>query len=216
MSSKRPVLLKLILVGESGVGKTSVLWTLCEKKLRGDESMTPTIGVDFLSHQVSLDGSRTATLQIWDTSGQERFRSITSPFFRGADGVLFVFDVTSRASFDALDGWISTTQQYFSDGVIPAAILVGNKVDSAPDERAVSAADAQRLAAKHQLAAYVETTATGRDSVVKAFEALTAAIRIKPNNPVEPTPVMMLAAFNGRRSVLDDQQQRQSSYCCSK
>lgn len=215
MSSKRPVLLKLILVGDSGVGKTSVLWTLCEKKLRGDELRTPTIGVDFLSHQVSLDGSRTATLQIWDTSGQERFRSITSPFFRGADGVLFVFDVSSRASFDALDGWISTTQQYFSDGVLPAAILVGNKVDCGPDERAVSAADAQRLAEKHQLAAYVETTANGRDSVVKAFEALTAAIRIKPNNPVEPTPVMMLSAFNGRRAVLEDHQHKSSS-CCSK
>jgi small GTP-binding protein len=216
--STKPILLKVVLIGESGVGKTSLLWSLCNRKLKDGESMQPTIGVDFLTHKTSVKlsngNSREATMQIWDTSGQERFRSIASPFYRGADAVVFVFDVTNRASFEALSFWIGKLREFFADGGLPNALLVGNKVDCAADLRAVTRDEAQKFAQANELVRYMETAASARDTVEAAFDALADAIRTNDrHSPFEPTPVMMLSAYNGRLRV--KQEPASSKSCCS-
>jgi small GTP-binding protein len=219
MSSNRPVLLKIVLIGDSGVGKTSLLWSLCERKCGENELIQPTIGVDFLTHKTTVrlsnGKSRDASLQIWDTSGSERFRSVAAPFYRGADGVVFVFDVTNRGSLNALSFWIAKMREFFADGELPAAVLVGNKTDAAPVARVVTAAEAQAFAQANGLARYLETAAAARDSVVAAFDALTAEIRVKESSTFEPTPVMMLSAYNGRHARVNVESDSRST-CCSK
>lgn len=109
-----------------GVGKSCLLLRFC------DDSFTPsfitTIGIDFKIRTVEIEGKR-IKLQIWDTAGQERFRTITNAYYRGAMGILLVYDVTDERSFNNVRNWIRNTEQYASEGV--NKILIGNKCDMA-------------------------------------------------------------------------------------
>ena len=103
-SSEKPLLLKLLLIGDSGVGKTNILTRFAENKFA--ENYITTIGVDFKVKTVEIDG-RPVKLQIWDTAGQERFRTITTTYYRGTHGVMVVYDVTNGASFSNVKLWLS-------------------------------------------------------------------------------------------------------------
>ncbi|KAK9760953.1 GTP-binding protein, partial [Basidiobolus ranarum] len=117
-------LIKLLLIGDSGVGKSCLLLRFC------DDSFTPsfitTIGIDFKIRTIDLDGKR-IKLQIWDTAGQERFRTITTAYYRGAMGIIVVFDVTDERSFNNVRNWIKNVEQHANEGV--SKILIGNKCD---------------------------------------------------------------------------------------
>jgi len=161
-------LVKTIIVGDSGVGKTCIL------RRFNDESFVEfhmtTIGVDFAVKHVEI-GGKIAKLQIWDTAGQERFHTITTAYFKGADALLLVFDVTNPESFEHCERWLKEIKEH-TDGAIPEIILVGNKVDMKPEERLVPSITAQQFAEQAQVP-YIETSAKESTGVDEAFANVT-------------------------------------------
>ena len=103
MSNRKKVLLKVIILGDSGVGKTSLMNQYVNRKFSNQYKAT--IGADFLTKDITLEDGRQVTLQIWDTAGQERFQSLGVAFYRGADACVLVYDVTSQNSFKTLETW---------------------------------------------------------------------------------------------------------------
>lgn len=201
MSSKK-LLLKIVLVGESGVGKSSLLHMFVRGQPPADTA--PTVGLDFLTKEVQLE-SRAATLQLWDSAGQEKFRSMIASFFRGSDGVLIVFDVTNAASFAAIpEHWVPqlcsalNVSSLAKDRSGPLFALIGNKIDVADHRRAVSRAEAQALATQLGVP-YFETSSLDATAVADAFAAV---LRVVEREREEQHMVMMLSAFNGRRQVV--------------
>ena len=135
MSKKQ--LLKIIILGDSGVGKTSLMHQYVSKKF--DNRYKATIGADFLTKDVEIDGQSVA-LQIWDTAGQERFQALGSAFYRGADACILVFDVTQQESFAHLTSWM---EEFNIQAGKRDCVLIGNKTDL-EDKRQVSSKVAQQ------------------------------------------------------------------------
>ncbi|CAI0472601.1 unnamed protein product [Linum tenue] len=123
-------LIKLLLIGDSGVGKSCLLLRFSDGSFT--TSFITTIGIDFKIRTIELDQKR-IKLQIWDTAGQERFRTITTAYYRGAMGILLVYDVTDESSFNNIRNWIRNIEQHASDNV--NKILVGNKADMDESKR---------------------------------------------------------------------------------
>jgi Ras-related protein Rab-8A len=190
------VQIKLLLIGDSGVGKSCCLLRFSE------DSFTPsfitTIGIDFKIRTIELDGKR-VKLQIWDTAGQERFRTITTAYYRGAMGILLVYDVTDTRSFDStfstspfyftayvwsmitdyvcvyldIRTWFSNVEQHATEGV--NKILIGNKCDW-EEKRAVSTEQGQALADELGIP-FLEVSAKSNINVDKAFYSLASDIK---------------------------------------
>lgn len=133
-------LFKLVLIGDSSVGKSSLLLRFTEDSFM--DSYISTIGVDFRFRSIELDG-KVIKLQIWDTAGQERYRTITSAYYRGAHGILMVYDVTNSSSFDHVEEWIREVNRHASETT--SKFLIGNKSDL-HDKREVSFEKAETLA----------------------------------------------------------------------
>ncbi|NWR63221.1 RAB42 protein, partial [Bucorvus abyssinicus] len=160
---------RVIVLGDAAVGKSSLLRCFAEGPGGGSAGTAtpgPTVGVEFYSRTVPLPPAGKVKLQLWDTAGQERFRSITRSFYRSAAGVLLVFDLTNRASFEHIPEWYREA----AGDRPPAFVLVGHKCDLAA-ERAVSAEEAGHLAATLGMA-FVETSAHGNLNVDLAFQTL--------------------------------------------
>ncbi|XP_074750481.1 ras-related protein Rab-42-like [Strix uralensis] len=162
---------RVIVLGDAAVGKSSLLRCFAEGASGGTATPCPTVGVEFYSRTVPLPPAGKAKLQLWDTAGQERFRSITRSFYRSAAGVLLVFDLTNRASFERVPEWY---REAAGEGP-PAFVLVGHKCDLAA-ERAVSAEEAGQLAATLGMA-FVETSARSNLNVELAFQTLAGGIQ---------------------------------------
>jgi len=135
-------LFKLVLIGDSGVGKSCLLLRFADDNFT--DSYISTIGVDFRFRTITID-RKTVKLQIWDTAGQERFRTITSAYYRGADGIIMVYDVTSQESFDHVEEWLSEVDRYANDNT--SKLLIGNKADLV-DEKQVQEEVSQQFAQK--------------------------------------------------------------------
>ena len=160
--------LKILLIGDSFVGKTSLLLKYCDGEF--PEAHMATIGVEFKDKIISLD-QKQIKLQIWDTSGQERFRSITQNFYRNADGILFVFDVTNKESFEHIKDWIMDSQVENSD---IKRILVANKIDLI-NNRVVDKTIIEKLAENKNMN-YFETSAKTGENVEQIFKEIGALI----------------------------------------
>ena len=165
--SKPKVFLKIVVIGDSGVGKTSLLQQYIDGEV---SSMTkPTIGADFLKKVLHIDG-REVTLQIWDTAGQERFQSLGLGFYRGADCCALVCDITSQKSFENVSKW----RHGFIDNATPSdlntypMVLMGNKLDKEED-RQVTKDDAERWCKENNDVPYFETSAHASTNVEDAF-----------------------------------------------
>ncbi|XP_024013482.1 ras-related protein RABE1a isoform X1 [Eutrema salsugineum] len=148
-------LIKLLLIGDSGVGKSCLLLRFSDGSFT--TSFITTIGIDFKIRTIELDGKR-IKLQIWDTAGQERFRTITTAYYRGAMGILLVYDVTDESSFNNIRNWIRNIEQHASDNV--NKILVGNKADMDESKRAVPKSKGQALADEYGIK-FFETVRCG-------------------------------------------------------
>ena len=177
-------LFKLLLIGDSGVGKSSLLLRFAEDTYT--ESFISTIGVDFKSRTIELDG-KTIKLQIWDTAGQERFGKMKSPYYRGAHGIIVVFDVTDQESFSNVKQWLHEIDKYAPANV--KKLLVGNKCDLA-SKRAVPTEQAAKFAEGLGLE-YLETSAKSTLNVEKAFTAIAREVASSDKvdaEPPAPTP----------------------------
>ncbi|KAD1105215.1 hypothetical protein E3N88_07804 [Mikania micrantha] len=163
-------LFKLLLIGDSGVGKSCLLLRFADDSYL--DSYISTIGVDFKIRTVEQDG-KTIKLQIWDTAGQERFRTITSSYYRGAHGIIVVYDVTDQESFNNVKQWLSEIDRYASENV--NKILVGNKCDLVAS-KVVSTETAKAFADEIGIP-FLETSAKDATNVEQAFMAMTASIK---------------------------------------
>jgi len=170
-----PVNVKLLLIGNSSVGKSSLLLRFSDEQWLPEEESSATIGVDFRVHKMDVDGKK-VKLSIWDTAGQERFRTITSSYYRGAQGIILVYDVANRESFEALPKWYSELETYVSDSVVK--ILVGNKLDK-EYSRQVSTAEGRAFAEKMG-SLFVEASAKTAIGVADVFQQLVAEILATP------------------------------------
>ena len=160
-------MLKVILLGDGGVGKSCLMNRYISNKF--DTQCFHTIGVEFLNKDIRV-GGKVVTLQIWDTAGQERFKSLRTPFYRGADCCLLTFSLTDDASFKNLQMWKTEFLHYsdVSDATKFPFVVLGNKVDL--DEREVDHDDAERWC-RQQNMPYYETSAKDAINVDAAFEA---------------------------------------------
>jgi Ras-related protein Rab-8A len=166
------LLIKLLLIGDSGVGKSCLLLRFCEDQFT--PSFITTIGIDFKIRTIDLDGKR-VKLQVWDTAGQERFKTITTAYYRGAMGILLVYDVCDEKSFNNIRSWYSNVQQHASENVV--LILVGNKSDMV-DKRVISTEQGKALADELGIP-FIESSAKTTDNVEETFFSL--ARRVKEN-----------------------------------
>ncbi|XP_033744392.1 ras-related protein Rab-1B-like [Pecten maximus] len=159
-------LYKIILIGDINVGKTSIV-----KRFRDDTFETTyrtTIGVDFAIKTLEIDNKQ-AKLQIWDTSGQERFRSITTSYFRNAHGIMVVYDITNKESLEVAERWLNDVKRVCGD--TPVNLLVGNKSDLS-DRRQVTIQDAQSFAAQYGMIGPIETSAKTSANITPAFYSM--------------------------------------------
>lgn len=156
-------LFKVVLIGDSAVGKSNLLSRFARNEF--DSNSKATIGVEFQTQMVEIDGKEVKA-QIWDTAGQERFRAVTSAYYRGAVGALIVYDISRRGTFDSIKRWLEelTTQ---NDSTI-ARMLVGNKCDL-ENIREVSTEEGKSLAEEEGLF-FMETSALDSTNVQTAFE----------------------------------------------
>ncbi|XP_062584112.1 ras-related protein Rab-18A-like [Saccostrea cucullata] len=161
--------LKILIIGESGVGKSSLLLRFTDDTF--DPEQAATIGVDFKVKTLQVDGNK-AKLAIWDTAGQERFRTLTPSYYRGAQGAILVYDVTNRASFQKLDVWLNELETFSTKHDL-IKMLVGNKIDQ--ENREVSKEDGLKFARKHHML-FIEASAKTREGVQCAFEELVEKI----------------------------------------
>ncbi|EDW07550.1 ras-related protein Rab-35 [Drosophila mojavensis] len=159
---------KLLIIGDSGVGKSSLLIRFSDDTFSG--SYITTIGVDFKIRTVEINGLR-VKLQIWDTAGQERFRTITSTYYRGTHGVIIVYDVTNGDSFANVRRWLEEIQNNCD---VVNKVLVGNKNDD-PDRKVVITEDAQRFARQMDIELF-ETSAKDNINVEDMFLSITRQV----------------------------------------
>ncbi len=188
MNPEYDYLFKLLLIGDSGCGKSSILLRFADDTFT--ESYISTIGVDFKIRTLELEG-KTVKLQIWDTAGQERFRTITSSYYRGAHGIGIVFDVTDRESFNNVKHWYAEIERYASEGV--TKILIGNKADMQA-KKVVTYDEAKELADSLKMD-YIETSAKNSQNVTKAFEVMASKIKER----VKSAPAAGQAKAAGQR-----------------
>lgn len=170
MNPEYDYLFKLLLIGDSGVGKSCLLLRFADDTYT--ESYISTIGVDFKIRTVELEG-KTIKLQIWDTAGQERFRTITSSYYRGAHGIIVVYDVTDPESFSNVKQWLHEIDRYANENV--NKLLVGNKSDLA-DKKEVDYQTAKAYADELNIP-FLETSAKNATNVEQAFMTMAAEIK---------------------------------------
>lgn len=210
--TKEPVLpwnyiAKLVCIGDSSTGKSSLTTRLCEGRFSNNHDVT--IGVEFGSRVVPVgppantelginagnaqsggkdvrpEDQKKMKLSLWDTAGQETYKSVTRSYFRGASGALLVFDITRRSTFEAVTGWLNDLRQIAEEGIV--IVLVGNKLDLADhttnidggNKRAVSRQEAEEWCKREGIVEYVETSAKSGENVERAF--LGVAERIYQN-----------------------------------
>ena len=178
------MLFKVLLVGNTSVGKSSLFLRFVDKIW--NDAFVPTIGVDFKIKTLNIN-NKNIKLQIWDTAGQERFRTIISSYYRGAHGILLIFDVTETESFESLKNWLIEIEKNTNKNVIK--LLIGNKCDL--DEKRVISFDKGKDFAEQYNMKYIETSAKTDLNVTEAFgligkELMDASadneITVKPKN----------------------------------
>ena len=201
MAQNRP--LKILIIGDSNVGKTSILLQYTSNFFQ--ETHIATIGVEFKLKEIMLDNIE-YKLNIWDTAGQERFKAITKSFFKAADGIVFVYDVTNKPSFVNIKNWIKDAESKANDFKI---IIVGNKIDL-NDSREVSFEEGKNFAKKKNCP-FFESSAKDKINIDEIFitlleEILKAQKNIKEEKKNEGENKIILEK--------DDNSKTKSKKCC--
>lgn len=169
---KSAVTLKYLVIGDSGVGKTSLLMRYCEDVFHSD--LLSTVGVDFKIKRTKVDG-RDVCLNIWDTAGQERFRNITKSFYKNAQGIVLTYSIDNYTSYQHIESWIEQIKENGAKEV--DIILVANKADLEQD-RKVTRQMGEQLASRFAIL-FTEVSAKSNQRVEEIFEQLTRSILAK-------------------------------------
>ena len=159
------MMFKVVLVGDSFVGKTNIMSRYLKNEFHDDSKAT--VGVEFGSKQFNIDG-HTIKAQIWDTAGQERYKAITSAYYKGAKGAFVVYDITRKGSFESVEKWVNDLKAAADKSL--TIILVGNKCDL-EDQRQVTKEQGEEKA-NHLELAFMETSAFSGENLEKAFELM--------------------------------------------
>lgn len=159
------LLLKIVLIGESGVGKTNLLSRFSRDQFNPNSKST--IGVEFATKTFNVE-DKNVKVQIWDTAGQERYKAITSAYYRGAVGAMLLYDITSSLTFSSLERWLKELRENSDPNII--VMLVGNKSDLT-EYRSISREDGMNFA-KGQNLLFIETSAKTSENVNKSFSTL--------------------------------------------
>ncbi|KAJ4950509.1 hypothetical protein NE237_027341 [Protea cynaroides] len=160
---------KIVLIGDSAVGKSQILSRFARNEFSLDSKAT--IGVEFQTRTVAIE-NKNIKAQIWDTAGQERYRAVTSAYYRGAVGAMLVYDITKRQSFDHIPRWLEELRSHADKNIV--IILIGNKSDL-EDQRAIPTEDAKEFAQKEGLF-FLETSALEATNVESSFVTLLTQI----------------------------------------
>jgi small GTP-binding protein len=168
-SEKENMVAKILTIGESGVGKTCILLRYTDNKFI--KHHLTTIGIDYKTKDVNING-KSIKLKIWDTAGQERFRNITQQYYKGADGIVLVFDLTDRNSFEKVREWMKQIQSYTQRESI-AIVLLGNKCDA--ENKAVLVKEANDIASEYNMK-FFETSAMNNINIEESFKQLSTEI----------------------------------------
>lgn len=169
MAKQYDILFRLLMLGDSGVGKTSVLRRFTESEF--ESSHISTIGVDFKMKTMEIDGVK-VRVQIWDTAGQERYQTITKQYYRRAQGIIFVYDITNESSFQHISKWASDVDEFAPHRV--QKILVGNKSDEKPN-RQVPMEQGIKLAKSYGMD-FFETSASVNSNIIESFTCVTELV----------------------------------------
>ena len=161
---------KVLLLGDSTVGKTCFLMRYTDNTFQ--EIHMSTIGLDYRLKTMTLNSGKQVKVQIWDTAGQDRFRAITKNYYKGAHGIILIYDVTNQLTFENVTNWINQIKEEASDKV--TIFLVGNKIDDV-ENRKIQTESGKNLAENFQLQFY-ETSAKTGENVEKTFQALVEKI----------------------------------------
>ena len=195
MSSESSQTFKILTIGESNVGKTCILRRFVENKF--SKIHLSTIGIDYRTKSLHVYG-KDIKLKIWDTAGQERYHNITSQIFKGADGIMLVYDVTEETSFVKIKDWMEQIVTNIGGDDI-SIVLLGNKCDV--EERAITKENGQEMAESLKVS-YYETSALNGTGINEAFEGLTKEIMKKKN-----------VSSDGRRISLDSTMPKKNKCC---
>ncbi|KAL9259254.1 Ras-related protein [Drosera capensis] len=214
--STEDYLFKIVLVGDSAVGKSNLLARFARDEFYPNSKST--IGVEFQTQKMEINGKEVKA-QIWDTAGQERFRAVTSAYYRGAVGALLVYDISRRQTFESIGRWLNELHTHSDMNVV--TILVGNKSDL-KDAREVTTAEGKSVAETQGLF-FIETSALDSSNVAAAFQTVVKEIynilsrKVMQSHELNKTDPASLS--NGRPVVLDDEnntdRQTRKSWCCS-
>ena len=195
---------KVVLVGSSGVGKSSLLQRLIDDTFETD--VQSTVGVEFKLHDFQV-GNETIHLNIWDTAGQEKFRSVAKAYFRNAVGAILAFSTTNSQSFLELDSWLNDLHSL----ALPNAVilLVGNKVDLI-SERSVTTSEAEDFAERHGIE-YLETSAYDGQNVYESFLRLARTISEK----IKRGKIKEVSAINNSSKLVKvNESSAETKKCC--
>ncbi len=198
-------LFKILMIGDSGVGKTCVLSMFMNDNFT--DSFISTIGVDFKMQTIKID-NKIIKLQIWDTAGQERFKAITSSYYRGSHGVIVMFDVCNRVSFQNINKWLEEINRY-ADPCINI-LLVGNKIDN-KEKRVISYQEAKDFADLHNLI-YLETSAKNGDNIQRSFILMAHEIKKRINKTFSSTSNLTNINLKNSQPVVNSQS---TTSCCN-
>lgn len=189
---------KMLIIGNSSVGKTSFLFRYVDGSF--SSNFVSTVGIDF-KVKVVFRGDKRYKLQIWDTAGQERYRTITTAYYRGAMGFILMYDITNEESFNAVQDWLTQIQTYASENSL--IILVGHKCDM-KDERVISTERGQQLA--QQLGVkFFETSAKENINVKVVFDEMVDMICDRMSEMLDKNPTLMGDADQEKSHRLTDQ-----------
>ena len=201
-------LFKVVIIGDSGVGKSNLLSRFTRNEFHLDSKST--IGVEFATRSIQHDG-KIIKAQIWDTAGQERYRAITSAYYRGAVGALLVYDISKRLTFENVERWLKELRTHADPSIV--VMLVGNKCDL-KHLQAVLTDDAKSFAEQNNLA-FIETSALDASGVDVAFQnILTEIYRLMNKKQMQEGSAKQAVASKGEKISITSGEDKKKKKCC--
>ncbi|PRT52600.1 Ras-related protein Rab-11B [Wickerhamiella sorbophila] len=208
MADEYDFLFKIVLIGDSGVGKSNILGRFTRNEFNLESKST--IGVEFATRTVTVDG-KVIKAQIWDTAGQERYRAITAAYYRGAVGALLMYDISKPETYEGVNRWLNELREHAVSQIV--IMLVGNKCDL-KHLRAVSTDEARQFAEEKKLL-FIETSALDATNVELAFQnILTEIYRQHAEQTTLQADFAQIKPSQGQTISFTQQPDESKSSCC--